>query len=517
MTAPTHYLRVEGANLDHFLEDTQDLSTVRGAGLLLIEAVGFVKEILPGLCDAGNLECLSQGASIGLFAVSTKDARGLCDNVMARLAEDTQFKHMTFLVDATPINATSEAFHDDVHRLLAMNRTRQLGTPSLVLPPWNEDPRIVPDEVFDRMQPATEETYVPNDDGDEPKKVCISPSTLARRDHGRDQRRELYSALGVSTDNFFTDDLHTLSAGQAYGLCEGKVAVLYADGNKFSEIIRLHCTSPTLYTEFDRQVREKREGLLKAIITSTEDDERWWTRNRKGQRVRRLETLLWGGDELIWVVPAWLGWEMASQIFQVTASWSFSALPDKGPHISEELTHSVGIVFASHKAPIQRLVGLARNLAQLAKNTIKHGLKLDGKLHAFRGRSRNLLAYEVLESFDFASDDIERRWGRRLHDSGLPPGALLLPGVALGELQEKLRTLENSHFPQRQLHEQARNTFRGVGWHATIEDPDLKEFIAELTALASLLQPFPEKTLWLHLAQLWNYVARPPRIAAHSS
>ena len=28
-----------------------------------------------------------------------------------------------------------------------------------------------------------------------------------------------------------------------------------------------------------------------------------------------LETLLWGGDEILWVVPAWKGWELARWFF----------------------------------------------------------------------------------------------------------------------------------------------------------------------------------------------------------
>ena len=498
MSEPTHYLRIEGANLAHFIEDTQDLSTVRGAGLLLLNAVDFAAATL-GVTDE---KTLSRGASAGVFEVTTDNPAGLRASLLAALAKHPQFKHVTFLADTTPVTPVTAAmteFRGDVERLLAQNRARQLREPSLVVPEWNTNPAVRADDFFDRMRPAPKTMPVPDDSKvAKTKPAKTSRFTITRRKHGRKQRKLLYKSLGVATDSAFSDDFQTLGGGEGHGLCRDKIAIFYADGNKFGKIQRDHCGEPELLRTFDKNIRDKRAGLLKALIDSTEGDKRWWNKNPKDKDVRRLETLLWGGDELIWVVPAWLGWEVAAFFFAHTKDWSFTATAKDGTRISEELTHSAGLVFASVKAPIQRLKKLAQNLAQLAKDTIED--------RGIEKRERNLLAYDVLESFDFPSGDIDANWKRRLGKSGLAPGDLLLPGTALADFQMHARNLAAADFPQRQLHEQVRAALQpGHEW----KDSDAKEFEA-LKSVAALLEPAKKKAAWVHLAQLWNYTARTP-------
>ena len=45
----SYYLRVESVNLSYFIDDTNDLSTTRGGGLLLLEAMEMVEGVIEEL------------------------------------------------------------------------------------------------------------------------------------------------------------------------------------------------------------------------------------------------------------------------------------------------------------------------------------------------------------------------------------------------------------------------------------------------------------------------------------
>ncbi len=61
-----YYLRIEGVNLSNFVYDTQDLSTIRGGGLILLDSIDKLKENFKGILDP-----ISTGASSGLFEINT--------------------------------------------------------------------------------------------------------------------------------------------------------------------------------------------------------------------------------------------------------------------------------------------------------------------------------------------------------------------------------------------------------------------------------------------------------------
>src|SRR5712692_3928315 len=99
------YLRLEAVNLDNFVYDCQDLSTVRGGGLLLLRSV----QELDRRIASPQLERVSTGASSGLFEFNADDreATALRDRVEQLLSEDEQLKHATFVVDVFPASAES--------------------------------------------------------------------------------------------------------------------------------------------------------------------------------------------------------------------------------------------------------------------------------------------------------------------------------------------------------------------------------------------------------------------------
>ena len=66
---PIYLLRVEGVNLRSVIWDTDDLSTRRGGGLMLLNAVAQLRDQFSAL----DLKSVATGASIGLFTF-TADA-----------------------------------------------------------------------------------------------------------------------------------------------------------------------------------------------------------------------------------------------------------------------------------------------------------------------------------------------------------------------------------------------------------------------------------------------------------
>jgi len=80
-------------------------------------------------------------------------------------------------------------------------------------------------------------------------------------------------------------------------------------------------------------------------------------------RSYRFETLLWGGDEMTFVCPAHLGWQLGEKIQETISSW---CVPEVNK--SEHLTFKIGIAFAPFKSPIQTVRAAAIKLADMAKN-----------------------------------------------------------------------------------------------------------------------------------------------------
>ena len=123
-----YYLRMEGVNLSNVVQDTQDLSTIRGGGLMLLHAVKEAQKIDQGLKE------ISTGASTGLFSFTAMDdatAKVIRDNIIRHLDDHEKYRHCTFVVD---VMAATDSFEMDREALLAANRYRQMQSPSLAVP-----------------------------------------------------------------------------------------------------------------------------------------------------------------------------------------------------------------------------------------------------------------------------------------------------------------------------------------------------------------------------------------------
>lgn len=200
----------------------------------------------------------------------------------------------------------------------------------------------------------------------------------------------LYERLA---DYALSENLEQLSQCGRFRVLSGKLAVIHLDGNGFGKLQDSHCGSDEEQIRFDRRVRGRRAEalahalrgfvpgtggeapLLEAVIPAAE---------AKQQRpVLRLETLLWGGDEMTLVVPAWLGFEVLLQLF--------ASLGDEaGDDDSTAMTHAAGIVFCHANTPIARM----RELAQRLCDSVK--VRFDPSKPAPNG-----FDYVVLESIDY--------------------------------------------------------------------------------------------------------------------
>ena len=483
-----YLLRIEGVNLANFVFDANDLSTIRGGGLLLLSVPDWVSENPPA--DI-KLHCITQGASWGLFsfqADNDKMASCIVNETYKKLRIHPEYKHATIVVDAFPEGHANE-YPKNKQRLEALNRWRQMQSHSIVPPHLSEDHEEKRPETldapkkkvcqFDHVRPAFGNTLKGDDHFD------VSASVWYRREYGKKNKGRIWhekqARIEENTLPEFVNDFNKLSmpyaTNQDFGNLNGKMAVIYLDGNKFGERQRTFCTSAEKQEKFDKTIREKyQNGALQTLLEEIKEDQDWLNNGKL-----RFETLLWGGDEIIWVVPAWKGlWTLGRFYDHVVneAQWQF---PKGNP-----LTLAAGLVFCHHNAPINRITRLAKSLGDLAKHD----------------RKRNLVAYQILESFDHAGVDIEEFRAQRC-----PPGIgaldLILNGANICGAIKAFARLKND-LPKRRLQQLVEELYRGklpgeipwedLGKTLTILFPVLKGCFGQGHAL------------WLHLLDLWDYI-----------
>jgi hypothetical protein len=362
-----------------------------------------------------------------------------------------------------------ENYQADRDKLQTLNRWQQMQAPSLAICASG-----ITSCTIDKTRPAIKQQYLPDQ-----QKEFVSESVYQRKTYGIKQKQAFYyKRTNLKAD--YTQDINTLSlsTNSDKGILEGKIAFIYIDGNGFGNIQK-NCNTPEQQKAFDIDTRQGRERLLANILEKIHDDQNWLTAD---DRIR-LETLLWGGDELIWVVPAWKGWWMINEFYKQ------ARLHIK--HDNKPLFHAAGLVFCHHNAPIHRIDTLARNLAdQFAK----------------QHRNKNLIAYQILESFDHAGTQIASFRQERIQHLG-QPGQLLIDAEKITAIQHSISALkDDEHFARRKIY-QIVEAYRD-------ENPvKATQYIAKLSGKSS--QPLSDledifggdNVHWLHLMDLWDYMS----------
>jgi hypothetical protein len=473
----TYYLRLEAVNLGNFIFDTNDLSTLRGGGLLLLRAVDNVQSRFRELTP------ISTGASSGLFEFDADEntAESVKQKVSDFLSNDWRFRHATFVVDVLP---ASNDFRADREKLLARNRWQQLQAPTVIFPETASTAGVC---KIDLVRPAV---YRKNLKGE--TDVWISPSVHQRRRYGVRMKHHFYqeelrqlpdNQLDLQTFSNFSRDFTELAEDKTQGNLNGKLAIIYLDGNSFGKI-QQDCKTAKELREFDHYIKTCRRLFLRDLLTAMQSDEAWYFLDNGTPRYR-LETLLWGGDELMLAVPAWKGLETLQRFFQSSKDWKIAG---------EKLTHAAGVVFCHSNAPIHRITHLAKHLAEECKA---------------KSRKENLVAYEVLESFDHAGLELgDFRKERR--PLGLSPEELLWHGENTGDIQAHLYALKEA-LPKGRVHGWVRKWLSGEKTGKFVRDELQKAIRALPAARQSVEQALAQKlhpleTAVLHLLALWDYL-----------
>ena len=513
-------VRIEGVNLDHFVFDTRDLSTIRGGSFMLLDAVD---DVLDHLTKLKVLEkCLSRGASSGLFTIHAECPETVVSGIRKLLAG--RYPHATFVVDAVPRIGN---FRDDLETAIAANRKRQMQAFSFAVPERSAVVQDVTDPAceMDGLRPALKLNKGPTRDNGEP--TYLSAATLSRREYGRKAKNDFYGKMirrrgGPNADLAerlpeFAEDFKTIASGTAS--LSGKLAVFYADGNSFGRTQSNHCGSPEKQEAWDTFIRGSREEfLIKFLedeITGPAKENPWL--DAKGRA--RFETLLWGGDEFMFVVPAALGWRFATLFFRHFGGMN---LAQAGGGLPQSLlTHAAALVFCQHHAPIDRIKHLAKD--QMVEDAKAMSRDLDS------------LSVVVLESFDHLGNSYATAMARRYASSiGLDQMVLKTPqdGSLHKTLETIARCVEHLHSPKSHFaRSQLRGTVNAILAAARGGGPPLPPGKAasaaasaaafeevrkaafknateeDIRILQDNLKPcFPSDTaLWLQLEELWDY------------
>lgn len=427
-------LRLEAINLSYVVDDTEDLSTRRGGGYMLLQAVRDLtkseeefEEKSRAFKYRDKIKPVSTGASIGLFEVTGDiNHHGLIDAIYDYLNQNSAYRHATFAVNIVQ----GDDFRMVVEQTISKVRWHQMQSLNFTTC-WGDSKKVC---KIDEVRPAP--III-----DESKDLRISKSTNNRRKNGRKLRQEFYQrelgnrlikriGLDISfkhendSNDAFTNDTENLS--QFFSSTDGykniptnlsgKMAVFYADGNSFGKI-QQNCSSGIEIKQWDKYIKSKRRKLLAKLLACLQQTPLGQTSKKE----LRFETLLWGGDEVLFLIPAWLGLEFTQKFFELTEDWQYPQNSDN------KLTHAAGLVFASHAAPISQLQKLAKKLADYGKATDK---------------TQNTVSWIVLESFDHAGDNMDDYWQR----SGIAQNGwqqLLLTQEKLKELRKTIIPLKD--------------------------------------------------------------------------
>ena len=463
----TFLCAIEAVNLDNLFGDCQDLSTTRGGGLAVLEIAEEVAEKL-------KCKLIASGSSKGLFDIEGTSAEEVEERVR-NAATGGILRHATVMVAACL--KEEAAFARQLAELNARIRWSQMQAPSVVYPQLHGT--LVCD--IDRVRPALPRA-------DLKKKRNQSDFTYDRRNLGRVKKQRLLLEIlhGSDGDLDVVEDLNELSKDDdgRFGNLGDKIAVLRFDGNSFGAVAEA-CDTEARYGLFAETTKQQQREYFRGLLGAQE----WWT----GQETRkpRIEIVVYGGDEVTFITPAWLGWKALTAFYQEARKWPPLKLAED--HV---LTYSAGVVFCHCKAPIHAVKQLASELCDQAKDKAKKEL----------GEKGSFAAYQVLESFDSVGQDLESFLGQRYRHTGRR-GAFL--GLDEMEMLERNMDYWHATLSRRKLHTTVQNLMKGKG-------EDLEKTIKSLVDSKSADSAGVAGTLrelyailgnaaFLHILELWDY------------
>jgi len=456
---------LEAVNLDTLFSDCQDLSTVRGGGLAVLDIAGAVAAQMR-LPDA---DVITRGASQGFLRIEGTDAAGVEAEVRHALtASDPWLGHATIVVAACP--EVPAEFSRQRAELKAKMRWAQMQSPSVVYP------TLLAKQVcaIDKVRPA---------------RGRHSDFTEGRRNLGRVKKKKLLEDLLTSTGIEVVQDLEELADHQEGNLLL-KIAVFRFDGNDFGKLAQ-DCQSSGDFQKFSLDVQTEQQKFFRRLLLDERGVVRpeWITPAGK----MRLEIVVYGGDEVSFITPAELGWKALQVFYECAEEWP----PTEPVKPKDPKTYAGGLVFCHHKAPIHAIKKLAGELADWAKE--------QGKKH--RGGKGNDVAYQVLESFDDIGQDLEDFLAERYGSIG-HQALLRLPQIrAIQEGIDQWR----SHLAKRKLHDLVDRVLSGAAKDLSFDQaarPLLEAKPKSAENILEQLRPLHAElghALFVHLLELWDY------------
>lgn len=425
-----YFIAVKAQNLRASMFDTEDLSTIRGASFLRIEAI---RGLTAGFAE---LEPITVGVAFGVWqfaARSDPDAKDVVERIEAHLVA-CERSVLTFGVACVRADAFAN-FRDCKRALIARLQRSQLSAANVAYPVATGETCPV-----DLVRPvAADEIWV----GGERK--AVSHAVYVRRKAGVDQKQKYAAELidgSVLSDAFGTTVAEVKRAPFALllsSISEGaeppaglkpnlydKIAVIHMDGNGFGAL-QDRCLATNDFPngiqaqkDFDERLEANRKTLIAAIVECLDvgkaagkpsPDEKALRDDRntppsttdfRTDTIIRFEALLWGGDDLTIIVPARLGWTVAQTIVETmnSPSWMFG---------DRAMRSAIGLVFCHHDAPIARIRTLADRLLTHLKHTTS---TWSGEPRA--GRDHTLLFPLVLESFDHIGEGLDDYLNKRV-------------------------------------------------------------------------------------------------------
>lgn len=541
------YILVEGVNIYANVFDTSQLSVIRGTSFLYKQVINDVSDTF-----SQKLTPISTGASSGLYLVKEGyEANQLVNEISNRLNDPKQdFSLLTIIVE------TCEAVDllSAKEQLYTQLRIRQMQSSLIVPDIFNNDALSLPDQLEGhRVAGKNNRRMVQG------KQRELSSSVCKRLEHGRKLRQNFYfddvvnkdqdkkrsDLLNTLNDVSFCDDFEELAGNPNYKKLNNKIAVIYMDGNSFSKKQRLLLTKladDQLNAQklFDDKIQKGRDNYLLNVLTKLKDDENALIPSSDSDNKKiRLETLLWGGDEMLFVMPAWLGFDFLHAFFKQTKDWTLDDLDEE----EKKLTHAAGLVFCSAKTPIRNI----RDLAQSIADTIKEVKASPEKL---AGREQNSWGYIILESIDYPTNNCIADFNKKYYGETLSESKpMLIPALTTDEYQE-IKThlnelINNQLLAQSQLYKivhsikQTQNSLDEltVSWkniysltneqaektheieqreYRLLQVSKQKEKLHKhISIIARLFNIDPEKPkeriwLWIYLFELWEYICPEP-------
>ncbi len=353
---PHYYARIEAINLSYSVYDTNDISTIRGGSFMVLNAFRNLEAAENGIT------VLSSNASEFLCKYSARDekeANSIFQTLVNKIPAEVK-SIASFVGGFCEVHDT-DGFQKTTERLKAENRWQQYKMLSFPLP--NVDQTAEQACSLDGVRPGVHE--IGEDE-------IQSTAVFLRRKRGREFKHKIYKEILRSNwdEKFiesevvgFTKHLEELSTNPKQGKLNGKIALIYLDGNRFGAMRDALCKDEDFFRQFQEHIQGNlRKPALKAVLDRAAGDANFQTQDGKIE----FEMLMWGGDEIEWVVPAWQALSVLNIFYQEAAMHRTQENTPDAAHF----THSGGVVFCHHNLPILQIRQYARQLCDLVKEQI---------------------------------------------------------------------------------------------------------------------------------------------------